>query len=123
MKWVFLLFALILSFPVMSQREKNYPLLLIRDLSKSKADTFRVRATVTSIATCPPCPKGAMCKPCLGNHITVMNNNDSLRIQLVVFTDNPDQFARGRIYQFTLSMRNKAKHEDAELVSFHSVQK
>ncbi|MFP2931026.1 hypothetical protein ACLESO_38705, partial [Pyxidicoccus sp. 3LG] len=38
---------------------------------KPASGTHVIEGYVTRVAPCPPCPKGAVCKPCLGEHVVV----------------------------------------------------
>jgi hypothetical protein len=90
---------------------------------------FIVAGFVIQIYKCPPCPPGAICKPCLGDHIVVtdnMNEKDAASIQrLRIFTDKPEQFELNKKYSFTVKTRGKttSSHpiEEVTLISFEPV--
>lgn len=110
----------------MAQKESrdNYPWITIRDIFACRSDTFRIQAKVIDRYHCPPCPKGAACKPCIGDHITVADTDNSSTQTERIFTKNPDDFTKEAVYVFTLRLRNKV-HPDSgtDLVGFETLKK
>lgn len=104
------------------------PLLTFADLRNGDhgRQPFRIEGYVTQIYKCPPCPAGAICKPCLGDHIVAsdnLNEEDVTPInRLRIFTDKPDQFELKRKYTFTVEVRGKAPQghgiNEVELLHF-----
>ena len=105
---------------------KAYPLVQVSTLNKSKSDTVRMKAYVLDIDVCPPCPEGAICKPCIGNHFTAVDEKpvDPTKIpwerKLRVFTQRPDSLKTGKRYLFTLRFKSRKAGiaGDLEMVSF-----
>jgi hypothetical protein len=98
--------------------QHHYPDISLRDIAKEPSDTFHITVLVTDYYICPPCPKGVMCKPCLGNHLEVREPGRIDSVWLRVFTENPEQFSKGKAYRLTISLRNKAHPEQgAELIT------
>lgn len=104
----------------MAQRAHNYPMVKFNRINLIDSDTFRIRIKVLDQYHCPPCSAGAQCKPCIGDHIIVSENRKSEKQTLRVFTNNPDQFEKGKIYILTVRSRVsvRARREDfLELVA------
>ena len=78
------------------------------------------------IYKCPPCPPGAMCKPCIPNNIVVTDNieeKDLSKIKrLRIHTDKPEQFELKKKYLFTVKVKGTLPLDraitDVELISF-----
>ena len=90
------------------------PLLTFEDLQKNDSieGSFSIVGYVIDVHKCPPCPEGAMCKPCLGDYIimsdSLAENDRTLVKHLRIFTDKPEQFEAKKKYQFTVKVRGKA---------------
>ncbi len=82
--------------------------------AQPKASTVhRLRGYVVKRYTCPPCPKGAMCKPCMGDNI-VLSDDPKLHTiydlddrDVIVFTKAPMNFQLSE--QVTLQVRALAR--------------
>ena len=119
--------SLVLSLAQDKNPERTPPLLTFSDLNRSDLDEapFRIEGSVTQIYKCPPCPAGAQCKPCLGNHIVITDNldekNPALIKRLRIFNDKPEQFEEQKKYSFVVKLRGKSKArravEEVELIS------
>ena len=89
------------------------PLLTFADLQRNDSieGSFTVVGYVTDTYKCPPCPKGAMCKPCIGDHLVVTDKLDekdpALVTRLRIFTDKPEKFALRGKYSFLVKTRGK----------------
>lgn len=61
---------------VISQSQKP-PLLKFSDLQKYDPanETFQIDGYVMDLYKCPPCPPGAMCKPCIPDNITIVDSS------------------------------------------------
>jgi hypothetical protein len=106
------------------------PLLTFDDLQRKNLDLdegpFRVEGYVIQTYKCPPCPAGAQCKPCLGDHIVVTDNVDekdpAVIKRLRIFTNKPEQFELKRMYLFVVKLRGKKQTgraiEEVDLISF-----
>lgn len=55
--------------------------------------------TVVSVYTCPPCPKGAMCKPCAPESVALKDEAGARRTAL---TDRAASYKAGRKYRLVL---------------------
>ncbi len=88
---------------------------------------FLLRGYVSKIYTCPPCPPGATCKPCIGDNIVLSEKKkviDSYRLEegdLVIFVKKPSEFRLGKRYLCKIkvlsSRTTSSKMNDLELVS------
>ena len=122
-----LLCALLIPMSGFSQKKpKAYPLVKISTLDKSTSDTVRIKAFVLDIYVCPPCPEGMICKPCMENNFTAVDEKplDPMKIpwekKLRVMTQHPDSLKTGSRYLFTVRFKSKkdGKKGDMEMVSF-----
>jgi hypothetical protein len=110
-----ILFALsYLLVPYASQDQRpaeKSPVLTFADLQRNDSieAPFTVVGYVIETYKCPPCPEGAMCKPCIGDHIVVTDTLDekdpALRKRLRIFTDQPEKFALREKYSFLVKAR------------------
>src|SRR3990167_7310555 len=92
---------------------------------------YQTQGYVVKIYTCPACPPPSQCKPCMGNNIViselqVLRQNYNLTNQdLLIFTDDPNQFELGKKYQSTVRLTEiKSTNEpinDVELGSFQAM--
>ncbi|MBI1768189.1 MAG: hypothetical protein HYR67_07425 [Bacteroidetes bacterium] len=97
-------------------KTKRYPKVSFAKVSQSKVDTIQFKATVKSIYKCPPCPEGAQCKPCIGDHVMVTDGNSDR--EFLVFTHQLSLFKVDSSYQFLVRFRSKFHRADnIELVS------
>ena len=64
-------------------------------------DSYTLEAYVAFIKPCPPCPEGAMCKPCISKYIGVTTEKGS-KDYVFLLTDNPEIFDVEERYQFTI---------------------
>lgn len=81
---------------------------------------------------CPPCPKGALCKPCMRDNIVISENNKILETyslsntEMIIFVDEPKQFDLGKKYKFSVRLLEyKSTGEpinDIELMGYSSVE-
>jgi hypothetical protein len=107
------------------------PLLTFDDLQKndSIAGSFRIVGYVIDIYKCPPCPPGAMCKPCIPDNLVVTDNIDEKDFskikRLRISTEKPEQFELKKKYTFTVKVKGKVPPgrpiQDVDLISFEPV--
>lgn len=92
--------------------------------------SFLTSAYVAHIFTCPACPKGSQCKPCMENNLIISevkgrkkNYSKLTSKDMVVFTPKAGKFKVGLQYEFTLKLTHmdtsptKQAQWSAELVS------
>ena len=107
------------------------PIYQIKDFKSRnlKSGVLRIEGYIVKIYTCPPCPEGASCKPCMEDNIVISENNKIIenysqvaRTELIVFVKNPREFKLGRKYKLLVKIRDvKSTLEpinDLELVSY-----
>jgi len=93
--------------------------------------TYNTEGYVVRKHECPPCPKGAMCKPCMGDNIVISEMNKLLDTysltnnEMIIFVKNPNQFELGKKYSFSVNVReSKSTSEpinDVELTGYSSL--
>jgi hypothetical protein len=119
----------ILFVSVISWGQKKYPQVRIADLEKNSADTVELKAFVLDVYHCPPCPPGAICKPCIENNISVVEDkpDDITKIPLEkrvrIFISNQKEFEMGKHYLFVVTFRNKksSPKDNLTLISFRGL--
>lgn len=118
------------SFAQDQDSTRNAPLLTFEDLKKDGvAGPFRIKGYVINIYKCPPCPPGAMCKPCIPDNIDVTDNlddkNPALIKRLRIFTDKPEKFELKKKYSFLVKVKGRTPQgraiENVDLISFDPV--
>lgn len=107
-----------------------YPIHEIK-LNKFISGTYNTEGYVVKIYTCPPCPKGAQCKPCMRDNIVISENNKLLETyslsdkEIILFSDNPNQFDLGKKYKFSIKILDyKSTGEsinDIEIIGYNSL--
>src|SRR5258706_3874120 len=97
--------------------------------------TFRGTLVVTVFEIDPQnarrCPPQAMCKPCIGDHITItdkIDEKDKTLIQrLRIYTEKPEQLDLKKQYLFTVKVRGNVAPgraiQDVDLMSFEPAKK
>lgn len=106
------------SFHGVSQNRetKKYPRVNFAKVVDSEYDTLFFFGTVKTIYKCPPCPEGAHCKPCIGDHVEVTNGSPDLNFR--VFTHQLSLFQVDRTYEFLVRFRSAIhRKENIELIS------
>jgi hypothetical protein len=70
---------------------------------------FRIEGYVLDIYKCPPCPPGAMCKPCIPDNITLVDSPDRSELsklkRLPIYTDKTDKFRFTGRYRLTVKVK------------------
>jgi len=109
------------------------PTATIHELNDKRVplSTYTVEGYTVKLYDCPPCPRGAMCKPCMGNNIVLSENKlpietyDNLSsTDLIVFVDRAKQFDVGAKYRMTVKVSEHSTTgigsslNDVELVGF-----
>ena len=105
-----------------------YPIPEIK-LNKFNSGTYNAEVYVVKIYMCPPCPKGAQCKPCMRDNIVISENNQLLETyslsgkEMILFANNSNQFELGKKYQFSIKILDyKSTGEpinDVEIVGYN----
>lgn len=124
-----ILFALICLLPAPLRRQDPAPppLLTFNDLKRDDLKgPFKIEGFVVESYKCPPCPRGAMCKPCVGDHVVITDNvneqDPALIRRLWVFTDKPKQFELKKKYLLLVKVRGNTRPghpiEQVDLVGF-----
>jgi len=109
-------------------------LLTIHQLNQQnpKFGTYHVEGYVIRIYTCPPCPKGALCKPCAPEHIILSDENKSLGTvdditdqELAIITDTVQPFEIGKKYRVLLQILDvktlEQKLNNPKLIYFEGI--
>ena len=89
---------------------------------------YKTEGYIVKKYTCPICPQGAQCKPCMKNNIIISEENKTSETysltdkDLIIFTNNPNQFTLNKKYTFTIKVLDYKSTgdsiNDVELVSF-----
>ncbi|MBS1509129.1 MAG: hypothetical protein JSS79_20995 [Bacteroidetes bacterium] len=125
MKSAFVIFLLLMT-GFMSWGQKKYPLMKFADLQTATSDTIQLKGYILDVYQCPPCPPGAICKPCIENNISVVEDKpkDIAKIpsekRVRLFTANQRGFEVSKEYLFVVTFRNKKSNagDNLSLISF-----
>lgn len=105
----------------------------ISELKQNNFSTgeFTVEGYVVKIYTCPFCPTGWQCKPCMRNNLIISENNRPLanysltNKELIVFFDKVQLFELGQKYKFFVKvLDDKSTSElinDIEITGFNLI--
>lgn len=102
--------------PVRSYPEiGSYRVIPIAELKDKKIHSgeYNIEGFVVKIYTCPPCPPGANCKPCMKDNIVVSTNNRKLETyslshqEVILFGKDVQQFKMGEKYRFSIKVTNE----------------
>ncbi len=104
-----------------------YPIHEIKQ-NKFSSGTYNTEGYVAEIYTCPPCPKGKLCVPCMRDNIVISENNQILETyilsdkEMILFADNTKQFELGKKYRFSIKILDyKSTNEsinDLEIIGY-----
>jgi len=94
-----------------------------------KKGAYYLQGYVVKVYTCPVCPNGAQCKPCMGDNIVISEYNRILsdytylgKSEVIIFVNNPRVFKLGRKYKFLVNVSDSKSTleeiNDLELVSY-----
>ena len=106
-----------------------YPINKIKQ-NNLASGTYNTEGFVVKIYTCPPCPKGVMCKRCMQDNIVISMDNkihESYSLtenELIIFAKNPKQFELGKKYRFTIKILDyeSTGEPNIELVGYDLVE-
>ena len=89
------------------QRLPLYNLLTAHEVNQKHLTfgTYHLVGYVTKKYTCPPCPAGSQCKPCMPEYIVISEENKPTDVNnlsdndLIIFVDNAGIFEVGKKYR------------------------
>jgi hypothetical protein len=122
-------FVSTLSFAQDKNPVREPPLITFANLTRGDLDEgpFRIEGYVTEIYKCPPCPEGAQCKPCLGDHLVITDDLDekdpALKKRLRIFAKRLelDKLKIAKRYSFLVKVRGRIRDgkplEEVDLIS------
>lgn len=94
--------------------------------------TYDTEGYVVKRYECPPCPKGALCKPCMRDNIVISEKNELLdtyslsNTEIIIFASNPKQFELGKKYRFSVKILDYNTTgepiNDIELIGYNSIE-
>jgi hypothetical protein len=111
---------------------QNFELITIAELKERNPDSgfFDVEGYVAKVFTCPPCPAGAECMPCMPENIVISEELKTIEAytsitssEMLIFVQNPEQlFTLGEYYRLSIQvMEFRTTDEplnDVELVGY-----
>ncbi|HCW08077.1 MAG TPA: hypothetical protein DGG95_12015 [Cytophagales bacterium] len=104
------------------QKHSPFTLVSFNELGTVTSDTLQLKAYVLDVYVCPPCPPGAMCKPCIENHCTIVEEKpiDIMKVRLEdrvrIFADHPEKLEVGKQYLFTVRFKIRTENSKDNLV-------
>jgi hypothetical protein len=92
----------------------HYQFISIHELKRLSPESgfYNTEGYVAKIFSCPSCPPGASCKPCMGDNIVISEQKITLDLytltdsELNIFVSNPKQFKLGMKYNFSIQIRD-----------------
>jgi hypothetical protein len=106
-------------------------ILKISEIKKLKPATgvFTTQGFVVHTYVCPPCPPNTLCKPCMGNHLVISEENRLWKDyslmdnqNLIIFTKDSKQFMKGEKYDFKIQITDRKSTgeplNDVQLISY-----
>jgi len=109
----------------------NFAFYKIHEIKSNRfnSGTYNTEGYVVKIYTCPPCPKGAQCKPCMRDNVVISENNKLLETyslsdkEMILFVNSPKQFEPGGKYTFSIKILDyKSTGEpinDVEIIGYN----
>ena len=111
---------------------QRFELLTIQALKESNPQDgfFDVEGYVAKIFSCPPCPVGAECMPCMPENIVISEKMGTVEAyssisasEMIIFVQNPeDIFTLGEYYHFSIRVMDYRTTDepinDVELLGF-----
>jgi hypothetical protein len=111
-----------------TQTSDERPSMTVAQFKLGDTQQASVDAFVVKVYTCPPCPAGAMCKPCMGDNIVISDDQKQMGTytltdnDIIVFTDKTKDFTTGKKYTFTIRLTDSKSTmdtiNDVELVDY-----
>ena len=103
----------------------------VATLHRAQPDTgvVRVEGYVVDSYICPPCPRGAMCKPCIMSTMIAVakaaerphfNFTDAKGDVAIIGVDDPSKFERGVRYRFEVRVSDKKQPREIDAVLLRS---
>ena len=99
---------------------------------KPKGGIVETKGFVALIYTCPPCPSGAQCKPCMRDNVVISEDDkmlttyDLTKKQLILFGDGLSKLEVGTEYRFRVRITSGKTTEfdlkDFEVISVKSLE-
>jgi hypothetical protein len=119
-----LVILLLVSTTAIAQKGSRIPWITISQIVTCPNDTFRIKAKVIDTYNCPPCPPGAMCKPCDGDYVLVEDTDAKEPLSTNFFVTSTADFAKEAVYIFVLVLRNKKIPEHgSQVVRYETLKK
>ncbi len=106
---------------------KNITIAEISELKEFTHHCYNVKAFVSSVYTCPPCPVGRLCKPCAPNSLFLVDrlqkkSNDKV-LTLFIDAGNPEKLfplnSKGIFSFLAEPYRNKGYNKQQLLTSYY----
>jgi hypothetical protein len=91
----------------------NHSSLSIHELKQLNptSGSYSTEGYVAKIYVCPPCPAGAICKPCLqDSNIVISEQKETLEqaaltdTEMLIFVSHPEQFTLGAKYTYVVQV-------------------
>lgn len=110
----------------------DYQSISIHELKRLNPESgfYNTEGYVAKIYSCPACPPGVICKPCMRDNIVISEQKITLDLytltdsELIIFVSNPKQFKLGMKYNFSIQIRdsrfltNEHINNDVRLVGY-----
>jgi hypothetical protein len=110
---IILFTALFLIGNIAFSQKKHYEHIKhLSELTKDSPDTVYVKAYVTFVYICPPCPPPNQCKPCIPNYFTIADDPKEVKHTIHVEDTDPEKYDNSKKHTFLLKL---VKGSDQEI--------
>lgn len=111
---------------------QSFELITIQELKQRNpaSGSFDVEGYIAKIFSCPPCPAGAECMPCMPENIVISEQPKTIEAftsitssEMLIFVQNPEQlFTPGERYRFSIQVTDFRTTDeplnDVELIGY-----
>ena len=92
------------------------------ELKESSADlinqTVKVTGEITFVYYCPPCPAGAMCKPCMNRHLLISDGKNIIYINFFEGIDYYNSLSEGDVITVEVEVKDSYLKDDKVSVAY-----
>jgi hypothetical protein len=113
---LFFLSILCLNQRINSQNSNYQSFKSITLLTSDAPDSCFITCYIIGTYTCQPCPPGANCKPCIGNHLMIADEATEKKNYIRLLTSDPEKYGKGKKYTFFVKLHKTNKKQVYEAV-------
>ena len=111
-----IIFVFVFNQKLSAQRSGTKHYKSVAQITGESPDTCLLTCIVVDTYTCPPCPPGMQCKPCIGDHVLVSDEASDKKKTLTVLAKDPEQYIKEKKYTFLIKLHKDGKKQVFEAV-------